>query len=348
MSLNDNKDNKFGSVVIYESQDGNTSIDVKFDDDTVWLTQQQMAQLFATSRTNIIEHINNIYQEGELDKSSTCRDFRQVHIEGSREVERKQPFYNLDMIISLGYRVKSKIATHFRKWATKHLNEYLLKGFTLNDERLKNGDGDYWKELFDRIKDIRSSEKIMYRQVLDLYATSIDYDPKSSESIAFFKMVQNKLHYAVNGKTAAELIYQRADGNEPFMGLRSFKGDFPLKKDVVIAKNYLDETELKILNNLVSGFFDFAETQALRHRAMTMSDYAEQLDSLLSASGNNLLENAGKISHKMAVDKALDEYKKYQQNALTPVEESYLQTIKALEQKVKERPKSKKESKDES
>lgn len=209
-----------GEIVIYQTDDGTTKIDVHFVDETVWLSQQQMAELFLCSRSNVVEHIQNIYEEGELDEKSTCRNFRQVRTEGNRQVARDLPFYNLDMIISLGYRIKSKIATHFRKWATERLKEYIIKGFTMDDERLKNlGGGNYWKELLSRIKDIRSSEKVMYRQVLDLYATSVDYDPKSSESIAFFKMVQNKLHYATHGHTAAEVIYERADANKPFMGL---------------------------------------------------------------------------------------------------------------------------------
>lgn len=240
-------------------------------DESVWLTQQQMAELFQSSRTNIVEHIRHIYEEGELDEVSTCRKFRQVRIEGSRRVARELPYYNLDMIISLGYRVKSIIATNFRRWATERLKEYMKKGFTMDDERLKNlGGGNYWKELLDRIRDIRSSEKVMYRQVLDLYATSIDYNPKSSESVAFFKMVQNKLHYAAHGHTAAEVIYERADADKPFMGLTAFSGDFPTAKDIGVAKNYLSEEELRILNAIVSGYFDFAEVQAMRHHPMHM------------------------------------------------------------------------------
>ena len=262
----------YGEFLIYQSEDGLTNIEVKIQDETVWLTQQQMADLFQTSRTNIVEHIKHIYEERELDENSTCRKFRQVRKEGNREVLRELPYYNLDMIISLGYRVKSKIATNFRRWATERLKEYMIKGFTMDDERLKKlGGGNYWKELLDRIRDIRSSEKVMYRQVLDLYATSVDYNPKSSESVAFFKMVQNKLHYAAHGHTAAEVIYERADANEPFMGLKSFSGDFPVLKDINIAKNYLNDEELKILNNIVSGYFDFAEIQAMRHNPMYMA-----------------------------------------------------------------------------
>lgn len=240
-----------GDIVIYQTEDGGTKIDVRFEGETVWLTQQQMAELFGSSRTNIVEHIQHIYEEGELDEASTCRKFRQVRDEGGRQVSREIPHYNLDMIISLGYRVKSRIATHFRRWATERLKEYMLKGFTMDDERLKElGGGNYWKELLARIRDIRSSEKVMYRQVLDLYATSVDYDPNSAESIAFFKMVQNKLHYAAHGHTAAEVIYERADADKPFMGLTSFSGDFPTAKDISIAKNYLTEEELRVLNGI--------------------------------------------------------------------------------------------------
>ena len=327
--------NQDTTVLIYQAEDGHTRVDVRFEDETVWLSQQQMAELFHTSRTNIVEHIRNIYDEHELDKASTCRNFRQVRIEGSREVARSIPFYNLDMIISLGYRVHSLTATQFRRWATEHLKEYLIKGFTMNDEKLKNlGGGDYWHELLERIRDIRSSEKVMYRQVLDLYATSVDYDPDSAESIAFFKMVQNKLHYAAHGHTAAEVIYERADAEKPFMGLTSFSGSNPAKKDVTIAKNYLSEDELKILNNLVSGYFDFAEIQAMRHNVMHMSDYAEQLDRILEAQGDTVLDGAGKVSHKQAVDKALDEYRKYQAKTLSPVERDYLRVIEEIDRSV--------------
>ena len=247
---------EYGEILIYQTDDGQTNIEVKIEDDTVWLTQQQMSELFQTSRTNVVEHIKHIYEEGELDEISTCRNFRQVRKEGNREVTRQIPHYNLDMIISLGYRIKSVIATRFRQWATQRLKEYMIKGFTIDDERLKgNGGGNYWKELLDRIRDIRSSEKVLYRQVLDLYATSVDYNPHSEESVRFFKIVQNKLHYAAHGHTAAEVIYQRADAEKPFMGLTSFAGELPALKDIGIAKNYLEENELKVLNNLVSGYF---------------------------------------------------------------------------------------------
>lgn len=324
-------DQSQGEIVIYQAEDGLTKVECRFVDETVWLTQQQMAELFHTSRSNIVEHIGHIYEEGELDEVSTCRKFRQVRMEGNRQVTRELPFYNLDMIISLGYRVKSLIATQFRRWATERLKEYMIKGFTMDDERLKNlGGGNYWRELLERIRDIRSSEKVMYRQVLDLYATSVDYNPRSAESIAFFKMVQNKLHYAAHGHTAAEVIYERADADKPFMGLTTFSGDFPTAKDIGIAKNYLTEEELRVLNQMVSGYFDFAEVQAIRHRPMYMSDYVEQLDNILRATGEEVLTHAGKISHAQAMEKAKAEYKRYQAQTLSPVEEEYLKTIKQL------------------
>ena len=260
-------DENKGNIIIYQSEDGNIRLDVRLEEKTVWLTQQQMAELYGSSRTNVVEHIKHIYEEGELQENATCRNFRQVRQEGNREVAREIPYYNLDMIISLGYRIRSIIATRFRQWATERLHEYIVKGFALDDERLKNlGGGSYWKELLDRIRDIRSSEKVLYRQVLDLYATAVDYDPRSDTSRLFFKIVQNKLHYAAHGHTAAEVIYERADADKPFMGLTTFKGELPCLNDVKIAKNYLSADELKILNNLVSGYFDFAEIQALKHR----------------------------------------------------------------------------------
>jgi hypothetical protein len=323
-----NTDNH-GEIIIYQTEDGLTNIEVKIQDETVWLTQQQMADLFRTSRTNVVEHIKHIYDEGELDEHSTCRKFRQVRKEGNREVSREMSLYNLDMIISLGYRVKSIIATNFRRWATERLKEYIIKGFTMDDERLKgNGGGNYWKELLDRIRDIRSSEKVLYRQVLDLYATSVDYDPHSEESIRFFKIVQNKLHFAAHGHTAAEVIYERADAEKPFMGLTSFSGELPALKDIGIAKNYLTENELKILNNLVSGYFDLAEINALEHKPMYMSDYVEQLDSVLTSGNRKLLTGTGKVSHNKAMKKAKEEYRKYQEITITPVEQAYLDTIK--------------------
>lgn len=329
---------EYGEILIYQTDDGQTNIEVKIEDDTVWLTQQQMSELFQTSRTNVVEHIKHIYEEGELDEISTCRNFRQVRKEGNREVTRQIPHYNLDMIISLGYRIKSVIATRFRQWATQRLKEYMIKGFTIDDERLKgNGGGNYWKELLDRIRDIRSSEKVLYRQVLDLYATSVDYNPHSEESVRFFKIVQNKLHYAAHGHTAAEVIYQRADAEKPFMGLTSFAGELPALKDIGIAKNYLEENELKVLNNLVSGYFDLAEINAIEHKPMYMDDYVKQLDSVLSSGNRKLLTGAGSVSHKQALEKAKSEYRKYQEITLTPVEKAYLESIKEVSKEVKRR-----------
>lgn len=321
-------------IVIYQTEDGLTKIEVRLENDSVWLSQQQMSDLYQTSRTNVVEHIKHIYEEQELDFDSTCRNFRQVRQEGNRQVEREIPFYNLDMIISLGYRVKSRIATNFRRWATERLKEYMIKGFTMDDERLKQvGGGGYWKELLDRIRDIRSSEKVMYRQVLDLYATSVDYDPRAEESIKFFKIVQNKLHYAAHGHTAAEVIFDRADADKPFMGLTTFAGDYPTRNDIMVAKNYLNEDELKILNNLVSGYFDFAEIQAMRRKPMYMADYISQLDSILASTGESLLVGAGKVSHKQAQEKATAEYLKYQERTLSPVEQAYFESIKVLAEK---------------
>ncbi|RHQ12022.1 virulence RhuM family protein [Clostridium sp. AM49-4BH] len=329
---------EYGEILIYQTDDGQTNIEVKIEDDTVWLTQQQMSELFQTSRTNVVEHIKHIYEEGELDEISTCRNFRQVRKEGNREVTRQIPHYNLDMIISLGYRIKSVIATRFRQWATKRLKEYMIKGFTIDDERLKgNGGGNYWKELLDRIRDIRSSEKVLYRQVLDLYATSVDYNPHSEESVRFFKIVQNKLHYAAHGHTAAEVIYQRADAEKPFMGLTSFAGELPALKDIGIAKKYLEENELKVLNNLVSGYFDLAEINAIEHKPMYMDDYVKQLDSVLSSGNRKLLTGVGSVSHKQALEKAKSEYRKYQEITLTPVEKAYLESIKEVSKEVKRR-----------
>ena len=329
-------------IIIYQSEDGQTRIEVKFTGETVWLSQQQMADLYQTTRPNIVQHIRNIYADGELEEQATCKKFLQVRQEGNRQVTREMPFYNLDMIISLGYRIRSVIATHFRRWATERLKEYIIKGFTMDDERLKgNGGGAYWRELLDRIRDIRSSEKVMYRQVLDLYATAVDYDPRSEISVEFFKIVQNKLHFAAHGNTAAEVIYKRANADAPMMGLTSFKGDHPTLRDAQIAKNYLSEDELKILNNLVSGYFDFAEIQAMRRRPMYMEDYVKQLDSILSSTGEALLNGAGSVSHQQAMDKAREEYRKFQVRDLCPVERAYLDTIKSLNAKAKNKGKSK-------
>ena len=328
-------------IIIYQGEDGGTRIEVKFTGETVWLSQQQMAELYQTSRPNIVQHIRNIYADRELEESATCKNFLQVRQEGNRQVSREIPFYNLDMIISLGYRIRSVIATHFRRWATERLKEYIIKGFTMDDERLKgNGGGAYWRELLDRIRDIRSSEKVMYRQVLDLYATAVDYDPRSDISVEFFKIVQNKLHFAAHGHTAAEVIFHRANAESPMMGLTSFKGDHPTLRDAKIAKNYLSEEELKILNNLVSGYFDFAEIQAMKRRPMYMSDYVQQLDNILSSTGEALLNGSGTVSHQQAMEKAEQEYRLFQVRELSPVERAYLDTIKDIDAKAKGKDKS--------
>lgn len=323
---------------MYQTEDGLTKIETTMADDTVWLSLDQMAELFQRDKSTISRHIKNVFSEGELAEEATVAKFATVQSEGDRQVSRDITYYNLDVIISVGYRVKSHRGTQFRIWATGVLKEYMTKGFALDDDRLKNlGGGNYWKELLDRIRDIRSSEKVMYRQVLDLYATSVDYDPRTEESVRFFKIVQNKLHYAAHGHTAAEVIYQRADSGKPFMGLTSFEGDHPTLREAKIAKNYLSEEELKVLNNLVSGYFDFAEIQAIRHNPMYMEDYIRHLDAILSSTGEKLLVGAGSVSHKQAMAKATEEYRKYQVKTLSPVEEDYLNTIRALESTAKKK-----------
>ena len=315
-----------GEILIYRTEDGQTKLDVKLENETIWLSLNQMAELFQRDKSTVSRHIKNVFQEGELDPSSVVANFATTAADGKNY---QVDYYNLDVIISVGYRVKSIRGTQFRIWATARLKEYMIKGFTLDDERLKgNGGGAYWKELLDRIRDIRSSEKVLYRQVLDLYATSVDYDPKSAESIAFFKIVQNKLHYAAHGHTAAEVIYDRADAEKPFMGLKTFAGESPVLKDISIAKNYLNEDELRVLNNLVSGYFDLAEINAIEHKPMYMSDYVEQLDAVLSSGGRKLLKDAGRVCHQQAIEKATNEYRKYQIQTLSPVEKAYLETIK--------------------
>ena len=321
-----------GEVVIYQNDDNNVKLNVRLENGTVWLTQANLVELYQSSKSNVSEHIKNIFEEGELDGNSVVRKFRTTASDGKNY---ETTFYNLDLIISLGYRIKSRVATQFRIWATQRLTEYIVKGFTMDDERMKNaGGGNYWYELLDRIRDIRSSEKVLYRQVLDLYATSVDYDPKSTVSVELFKIVQNKLHYAVHGHTAAEVIFERANSDMPFMGLTIFSGKQPTKKDVTVAKNYLNEEELKILNNMVSGYFDFAEIQAMKRRPMYMEDYIRQLDNILASTGEKLLTNAGRISHEQAVNKAIEEYRKFQVKTISPVKQDYLDTIKKTQKKI--------------
>ena len=324
--------NPQGEMVIYQTDDGKASVDVMLENETVWLTQKQMALLFGKDQSVIARHIANVFEEGELDKSNM-----QI-LHNTMFKYRPTAVYNLDVVIAVGYRVRSQRGTQFRKWATERLKEYIVKGYTIDAERLKgNAGGQYWYDLLATIKDIRSSEKVLYRQVLDLYATSVDYDAKAEDTILFFKMVQNKLHFATHGQTASELIYHRADAEQPFMGLTTFKGTHPTQADVVIAKNYLSEEELRKLNNMVSGYFDFAENRAIEHIPTTMREYRELLDRILSANGSPVLDNAGSISAEKAREKAISEYRKYQVRALTPVEQAYYASIKAIEATTKKK-----------
>ena len=323
------------NIVMYTTDDGMTKVEATFDNDTVWLSIDQMAELFQRDKSTISRHIKNVFAEGELSRDSVVANFATTAADGKTY---QVDYYNLDVIISVGYRVKSVRGTQFRIWATSILKEYMKKGFAMDDERLKgNGGGTYWKELLDRIRDIRSSEKVLYRQVLDLYATSVDYNPNSEDSVRFFKIVQNKLHFAAHGHTAAEVIYERADAEKPFMGLTSFSGELPALKDISIAKNYLQESELRVLNNLVSGYFDLAEINAIEHKPMSVSDYVQQLDSVLSSGNRKLLQSKGTVSHKQAVEKAKTEYRKYQEKTIAPVEQAYLDSIKTLEKEAKKK-----------
>jgi len=326
MSERENNNN----IVIFRTEDDNVSVDVRFDDNTVWLTQQQIAELFDTARSNIVEHIKHIYEDEELTADTTCRDFRQVRTEGKRQVTRTIPHYDLDMIISIGYRVNSKRATQFRQWATKRLNEYIIKGFALDDERLKNGGGRYFRELLQRIRDIRSSERNLYQQVTDIYATAVDYDPKADLTREFFSTVQNKMHYAAHKHTAAEIIYERVDSDKPMVGMTTFKGDYITKNDVGIAKNYLTERELTVLNLLVSQFLDFAELQALEEHAMTMVDWIAELDRQLLGNRRELLMGKGSISHKQAIAKAEKEFELYRAREMKLLESDFDRAVKQL------------------
>jgi hypothetical protein len=338
MAKSKNTENN-SEFIIFKTEDENISVDVRFENETVWLTQDQMSLLFDKAKSTISEHIKHIFEEGELDEKVVVRNFRITTPHGAIVGKTQQStlkLYNLDVIISVGYRVKSLRGTQFRIWATKRLNEYIRKGFTMDDERLKNlGGGGYWKELLQRIRDIRASEKVFYRQVLDIYATSIDYDPKADVSVGFFKKVQNKIHYAVHGQTAAEVIFNRADCEKEFMGLITFSGIQPHLKDVVVAKNYLNEKELRALGQIVSGYLDFAERQSEREQEMTMKDWATHLERILTMSGEKLLKGAGIISHEKAIEKATVEYKKYQAKTLSEVEKNYLESLKNIELKTK-------------
>lgn len=311
------------NIAIYQDATGALNVSVRFAEDDVWLTQKQLAEVYATSQQNISLHIDNIYKDGELPQGRTHKDFLLVQKEGVRNVKRNVAHYNLDIVIALGYRVQSPIATRFRKWATERLHEYIQKGFAINDERLKQGGNRYFKELLQRIRDIRSSERNFYQQVTDIYATSTDYDPRSSMTRVFFATVQNKLHYAVHEHTAAELIYERVDHEKPYVGMTNFKGNYVTKDDVKIAKNYLSEIELQRLNLMVSGFLDFAELQALDEHPMTMKDWVETLDNQIVASRRLLLEGNGKISHEQAMDKAEKEYDEYRKLELSRLKSDY-------------------------
>ncbi len=318
------------NIIIYQDEDGITKVSVKFSDEDIWLTQNQIAEIYKTTKQNISLHINNIYKDKELDINSTVKNFLTVQNEGNRQVKRNIDHYNLDMIIALGYRVQSQVATRFRVWATQRLHEYMQKGFTMDDERLKQGGNRYFRELLQRIRDIRSSERNFYQQVTDIYATSIDYDPRSDLTKKFFATVQNKLHFAVHEHTAAELIYERVDNEKPFVGMTNFKGDYVTIDDVKIAKNYLSEIELQRLNLLVSQFLDFAELQALEQRAMTMNDWINELDNQIIQNKRKLLEGKGKISHQEAMEKAEKEFEIYRDREMKQLESDFDKMIKML------------------
>jgi Virulence protein len=319
-------------IIIYTTEDGLVRIETTFDSETVWLSLDQMSTLFQRDKSTISRHIKNVFEEGELIREATVANFTTVQNEGDRQVERNIVYYNLDVIISVGYRVKSKRGVQFRIWATNLIKEYMKKGFVLDDDRLKDlGGGGYFKELLERIRDIRASEKVFYRQILEIYATSIDYDPTADISIQFFKKVQNKIHYAIHGETAAEVIYHRADAEKEFMGLTTFSGNQPTLKEAKVAKNYLNEKELKAMGQLVSGYLDFAQRQAEREQVMTMEDWAKHLDNILAVTGEQLLIDNGLISHQQAMKKVETEYKKYKAKTLSDVEKDYLEAIKKLE-----------------
>ena len=320
------------SMMIYTTADGLTKVETTFDQDTVWLTKDQMAELFQRDRSVISRHIQKVFAEGELDRESNVQ---KMHVPNS---DKPVEFYNLDVIISVGYRVKSQRGVQFRIWASGVLKEYMKKGFAMDDERLKNlGGGGYFKELLERIRDIRASEKVFYRQVLEIYATSIDYDPRAEISIAFFKKVQNKIHYAVHGETAAETIVHRADAEKEFMGLTTFAGSQPTLQEAKVAKNYLNEKEMRSMGQLVSGYLDFAERQAEREQPMTMADWAAHLDRILTMNGEQLLMDNGTVTHEEAMKKAETEYRKYKARTLSEVEQDYLNSICLLEEKTKRR-----------
>lgn len=325
-----NKDNK---IIIYQDEDEITRVSVRFAEEDLWLSQGQLAEIYCTTPQNVTMHISNIYADGELEQNRTCKDFLQVRQEGLRQVKRTITHYNLDMIIALGYRIQSQVATRFRRWATQRLHEYIQKGFAIDDERLKQGGNRYFKELLQRVRDIRSSERNFYQQVTDIYATAVDYDPRSDMTKQFFATVQNKLHYAVHEQTAAEVIYNRVDNDKPLVGMTNFKGNYITKDDVKIAKNYLSELELQRLNLLVSGFLDFAEFQALEMNPMTMKDWIESLDNQIIAHKRKVLEGKGSISHAEAIEKAEKEFEIYRQREMKTLESDFDKAIKLLPKK---------------
>ena len=319
-------------IIIYNTEDGKAKINLQYDDGTVWLSQLEIAELFQTTKQNVSKHVKAIFLDGELEERATVNYKLTVQKEGNRKISRQLAYYNLDMIMAIGYRVRSIRGIQFRNYASSILKEYLIKGFAMDDERLKNlGGGNYFKELLDRIRDIRSSEKVFYRQVLDLFATSIDYDAENEEAKKFFATVQNKMHFAIHHHTAGELIYSRVDGDKDFMGLSTFKGELPTLEEAKVAKNYLSAEELKSLNALVSGYLDFAERQAQREVKMTMKDWREHVDRILSATGEDLLIGNGRVSRDMMVDKVNQEYRKYSAKTLSQVERDYLTEIKSIE-----------------
>lgn len=321
-------------IILYTDENGKTDISVRFADEDVWVTQKQLAEIYQTTQQNISLHIENIYNDGELPKEGTHKYFLLVQQEGSRQVKREIEHYNLDVIIAIGYRIQSAVATRFRRWATERLHEYIQKGFSLDDERLKNGRNRYFKELLQRIRDIRSSERNFYQQVTDIYATATDYDPRAKITLQFFATVQNKLHYAVHEHTAAELIYERVNSEKPFVGMTNFKGSYVTKDDVKIAKNYLTEKELQRLNLMVSQFLDFAELQALDENPMKMQDWIEALDNQIVMTKRKILEDNGKISHEQAIKKAEKEYDLYRQKQLENLKSDFdlfIQDVKKLE-----------------
>lgn len=316
-------------VILFKTADDKIAVDVRFDQDTIWLTLDQMATLFERDKSTISRHIKNVFEEGELEQSATVAKFATVQLEGSRKVERTLDYYNLDVIISVGYRVKSLRGTQFRQWATKRLNEYIRKGFTLDDERLKNG-GRYFRELLQRVRDIRSSERNLYQQVTDIYATAIDYDPRAEMTRQFFATVQNRLHYAAHKHTAAEVIYERVDNQKAYVGMTNFAGGYVTKDDVRIAKNYLSERELQVLNLLVSQFLDYAELQAIEEHPMTMRDWIAELDKQLSSNHRELLSGNGTISHKQAMEKAEEEFTLYRTREMKRLESDFDRSVKEL------------------